>query len=91
MAQEKGSVASCLRLLQHHVAPGKVRMMLAVPMDFEEVLIYRFGLIHEEAQHAIDLLEKIKKIAEEKGYEDISDALRKEVEFGHDFGDPDEE
>ena len=86
MAREKGGVIACLKKAAHHVSSHKVNLILgATSRNIVGDLQYRFDLVEGEIQTAIAQLEKIKKAAEEKGYQDILGILREEVEFGHDL------
>lgn len=84
MAKAKMSLLRCLQLTQHHVMPNKVAVMAVLGKLTTETVEYRFKLVQENMQSAIDQLTKIQKIAEEVGCREILDALKEPIEAGHD-------
>ena len=89
MARNRGNLMRCVRLTLHHVSPANVRAVeLQLKMDptrVEELVTYRFELIRDELETAMRQLERIEKIARERGFMEITDVIDEEVEFGHDF------
>ncbi|MDP3764588.1 MAG: hypothetical protein Q8Q95_03120 [bacterium] len=98
--QEKGGLLNLLRIVRHHATTGLLNhggRMLYISLGLEETeneigeaIKYRFDLMKEELRTAIAQVEKIKRLAEEKGLTEVLAILNEEVEFGHDFSSPQE-
>ena len=83
MARKKGDLTSCMRLSIHHLSEANLGLMrLLATVDQYE---YRMKLVRNELETALAQVEKIKKIAEKKDFQDVLVILNEEVEFGHDF------
>ncbi|MBI2466193.1 MAG: hypothetical protein HYV66_03155 [Candidatus Sungbacteria bacterium] len=88
MARETGDLISCLRKTRHHVSVGNAGLLVAVFRldvggDPEEVVKGRFELIRDELDTALRQVERIKQVAAENGFAEITAIVSEEVEFGH--------
>ena len=86
MAREKGDLISCMGLSIHHLSEANLGLIrfLAIA-DQANQYEYRMKLVRNELETALAQVEKIKKIAEKKDFQDVLVILNEEVEFGHDF------
>lgn len=89
MAREKGGLISCLRKTMHHVSPSNVGLLkLSIEEgdeDAVECVVYRFALIRDELETAMNQLLRIKEVAEKKGLAEVMSIIEEEVEFGHEW------
>ena len=83
MARNKGELLHCINATLHHLCPVNIRNFFIMQKDVD-AQVYRLELIRDEVETVKKQVEKIKKIAEEKRYQEILDILKEEVEFGHD-------
>jgi hypothetical protein len=63
--------------------------MVAANAFTVEDIEYRFKLVEENMNAAIDQLIKIEEAAKRSGCQEVLDALNEDIEFGHDFPDSD--
>ncbi|MBI4709299.1 MAG: hypothetical protein HY764_03810 [Candidatus Portnoybacteria bacterium] len=85
MAREKGDLINCLEALIHHIAPHKARLMVLGGYNTQEDIEYRFGLVRGEAELVLKQIERIREVAQNKGYKEILDIINEELEYGHDL------
>lgn len=89
----------CLDKALHHLVGTEMRIrslgdpetiVEAIVSEFAspDVLIYRNDLVREDIEIARGQLEKIKAIAAEKGYSEITAILDEQFEYGHTWPDP---
>jgi hypothetical protein len=88
MAREKGDLISCLRKTRHHVSVGNAGLLVSafemgLDVDPREMVNARFEMIRDELDTALGQVEKIKQVAEEKGFAEVTAITEEEVEFGH--------
>ena len=67
--------------------PGLLVEAVQLGMFSTDVFLYRQGLVEEDISIGLRQLERIKAIAEERGYGDILAVLSEQFEYGHAFPD----
>lgn len=80
----KGNVIDCLNTALHHVAPHKARLISRHPRA-GGVAKYYYGIIEEELTEIFERLDRIKRIAEEQGNQEILSIFEEQFEYGHDL------
>lgn len=80
-----GTLEQCISFTVHHVDTHKVRLMQAAGALTPEQIEYRFRLVRENCQAALDQLKKIKDAATAAGDAAVLALLDEAtVPYGHD-------
>lgn len=81
--KEKGSLERCLIATIHHVDTHKIELMIGAGASVEDFR-YRFNLVRENVEAALECVEKITAAAEAGNNEKVLRLLKDPtLEFGH--------
>ena len=85
MPKEKGNIEASLSKTLHHVESHKAVLMSTFGFVEEDLVAYRFKLVHDKFRPVVQKIKEIRTAAERGDCQAVLEALNAEVEFGHDF------